>query len=279
MARRARYSRLEDHPRLGDVRALLDQVPRLSDDQLRRLAAQWRDGPGLTAARRRALSPDTVLVVDTLRAFEDLAAAYADDLAGAGACPALDQRVVVIALKAVRDAIAGTIARPVLRGGDYALLTAPWRSAVGASTSATAVGGSAAVQSLLASFSALGGRCHDGGRRRTFDGLVVRAMTRDTEARDEALEAARAAAVRAGRRRSYALLRATTTAVPAVRCGACSATSGGTSTSYDDQRVASLAADAACGLLVADVVSPGVLDTLLAPLSGLVPLPRPATDV
>lgn len=280
MGRRATYTRLDEHPWARDVTAILARVPHLTDEELRGLAAAWRNTHAAASARRRALSPDTLLVVDVLRAFDDIAALYGEDLDGEAGYLVVEAGVVSVALKAMRDAVAGTFARPMLSRGDYAALTAPWSSAIDGAGRRTPNLGPAPlqVQALLDAFSGLSGRCHDATRRQTWDGLVVRAMTVDEGARDAAVAEAHAAAVVAGRRRLWALLRRTATHHPARRCAACSRPPAYPTAGYDEERVTVLAADAACALLVSDLLAPATLDTLLAPLSGLVPVPRPAAE-
>ncbi len=281
MRRRASYTRLEEHPQLQDVVALLAEVPHLRDDQLRALAAAWRNTTTAAEGRRRALSPDTLLVVDMLRAFDDVAALYADDLDGEADYLTVDASVVSVALKAVRDAIAGTIARPQLSRAQHAGLLAPWREVLGAggqSTSHDLGPAPAEVQGVLDTVSRLSGRCHDADDARTFDGLLVRAMTRDSEARDDAVATAYATAVVTGRRRLWTLLRrhaGEPGLEAAQRCRTCGTAAP---SPYDAERVQALAADAACALLVSDLLEPAALDTLLAPLSGLIPLQRPAAE-
>jgi len=277
MGRHVPYSTLEDHPHLADVRALLGAVPHLTDVQLRGLAARWRNAGRTAAARAHALSPDTVLVVDVLRAFGELPVLFADDLEGQAPYLGVEAGVVGVALKAVRDAIAGVMARPVLSRGEFVALTAPWRCAVGPPEVGSGQCAPVAVQGLLTAASGLATRCHDPRAARTWDGLLVRAMTRDEGTRDVALREAFGAAVLSERRRVWALLRhhARSPAL-AGRCGWCTAPAADR---RDGERVGDLVADAFCGLLVADLLSTRALDALLAPLAGLIPVPRSPSDV
>jgi len=283
VTRRPAYSNLAEHPHAQDVRAVLARVPRLSDVELRGLAARWRNGTVVEEARSRALSPDTVLVVDILRAFDDIAALFADDLAGeADFCP-VPPSLVSAALKAVRDAVAAVVARPGLSRGEYAALSAPWREVMGRPPEAGPSdrpahrSAGAAVERLLATAVTLGTRCHDDRPAATYEGLLVRAMTRDEDEREHALHSAHTAAVLTGRRREWSLLRRDAARGVARRCGSCAVPAAAVTPAYDAERVTELVADAACGLLMSDVADDRVLHTLLAPLSGLVPLARPTS--
>lgn len=279
MVRRPAYSTIEEHPHLDDVLAALARVPHLTDDNLRDLAAGWRNTDVVAAARRRALSPDTPLVVDVLRAFDDITALYADDLAGEADYLDLEPAVVSVALKATRDAVAGFFARPVLPRGEFAALTAPWRALGRPGDPAGYLGPAAPqVQGVLDALAGLADRCHDLTLARTYDGLVARAMTRDEASRDEALQAAFTAAVLTGRRRVWALLRRNADSGLRHRCGACRPAYAMAGPAYDDERVSALCADAACALLVSDHLDGSRLEELLSPLSGLVPLPRRASE-
>ena len=291
MARRPAHSSFEQHPQLSEVLAVLTRVPRLTDDELQELAAHWRNTPAVAEARRAALSPDTLLVVDVLRAFDDIAAQFSADLDGEAAWCSLTPAVVSGALKAVRDAVAAVITRPSLSRSEYAVLSAPWREVLGRPEAAAlraadqapvppgpGADTGAQVDRLLAAVTGLGDRCHDVALAAAWDGLVVRAMTRDEEARDAALRSAHDAALLTGRQRQWSLLRRDAARGVAHRCASCTVPAAALAPAYDGERVAALVADAACALLVRDVAGDAVVDTLLAPLSGLVPLPRPTTE-
>ena len=138
----------------------------------------------VAAARRKALSPDSPLVVEVLAAFDALVYLFADDLAGDCDFITVEPQVTSIALKAVRDAIAAVYARPILSRSEYSTLLAPWRTIyreerqVPAPTSAPRP---LKIRGLLSSLPRLATRCHDPQTRETYEHLVVTAMTLDEE--------------------------------------------------------------------------------------------------
>jgi hypothetical protein len=119
---------LENHPNLETILGVLAQLPHIRDDELPRLASAWRNTIPVAAARRKALSPDSPLVVEVLAAFDALVYLFADDLAGDCDFITVEPQVTSIALKAVRDAIAAVYARPILSRGEYRTLLRGARS-------------------------------------------------------------------------------------------------------------------------------------------------------
>src|SRR3954462_7471213 len=128
MARRT-VQQLEDHPNLSEVLEVLAHLAHIGDEDLVVLADSWTNNGMIAAARDRALSPDSPLVLEVLAAFEAVAELFQEDLVGEAAYVTVDPVVTATALKAVRDAIAGAYAKPVLSKGEHAALMAPWHKA------------------------------------------------------------------------------------------------------------------------------------------------------
>jgi hypothetical protein len=275
MARRPKITRLEDHPNLPDILGVLAQLTHISDHDLHRLAGGWRNSATVATARDKALSPDSPLVIEVLSAFDAVAALFADDLAGTGDYVKTDPPVTTTALKAVRDAIAATYARPVLSRGEHNALLAPWRQVYPRPrASEPDLGPQAAqVKGLLGSLPTLARRCHDERGRRVYDGLLVTAMTLDEDAHEEAVRSAFRAAVMSGRRRVWTLVRRSAAEGLGRLCASCRRASRADG-AYDDERVLGLCADAACALLVSDLLDDSTAARLTAPISMLVPLQR-----
>ena len=128
MRRTTAIARLEQHPNLTEVLGVLARLAHVTDDELPRLAAAWANDPFLASARDRALGPDSPLVCEVLSAFDAVSALFADDVRGDEPYVTVDPAVAVVALKAVRDAIAGAYARPVLSRTEHVALMRPWRA-------------------------------------------------------------------------------------------------------------------------------------------------------
>lgn len=271
---RATILQLDDHPNLAEILGVLAQLAHIEDSHLEQLADSWRNTASVAQARRRALSPDSPLVVDVLAAFDAVAALYADDLDGDCDYVSVDPDVASTALKAVRDAIAAAYAKPVLHRGEYSCLIAAWRSVFPRPTvrEPDLGPGRAEVKQLLGLLPTLAHRCHDVRGRRVYDGLLVQAMTMNESERAQARDAAFSAAVRTGRRRVWTLVRRSTAEGLGRFCPTCR--SSRADTRYDDERVVELCADAACALLVSDAVAAGETTPLTAPLQHLIPLQR-----
>lgn len=275
MPRRAPLTTLDDHPNLAEILGVLARLGHIDDHSVRGLAVAWRNPVAAAGARRVALSPDSPLVLDVLGAFDALSDLFADDLAGDDDWVTVPPEVTRTALKAVRDAIAGAYARPVLRRGQYHALMAPWRQVYPRCTAREPdLGpGSHDVKRVLGAMPALAQRCHDERGRRVYDGLLVSAMTLDEHEHADALESAFQAAVSTGRRRLWALVRRSAAEGLGRVCVSCRRRPG-PQADRDDERVLALCADAACALLVADALDVTVAARLTAPLAALVPLPR-----
>lgn len=266
--------RLEEHPNLSAVLGVLAQLAHISDDDLPRLASGWVNSPSIAAARDRALSPDSPLVVEVLAAFDAVTALFADDLVGEAPYVTVDPKVTLLALKSVRDAIAAVYARPVLSRNEYAALLRPWLAVYPTSSVAEPDLGpqSARVKALLAALPSLAGRCHDAGGQRLFDALVDRSFVAESE-RAEAAASAFSAAVLTSRRRVWALVRRTGSEGLSRPCGDCR-TARTADDARETARVLGLCLDAACALLVADALPDASTDLLVEPVLDLIPSQR-----
>jgi len=264
---------LADHPNLAEVLGVLAQLAHVDDAALPLLARAWVNSPFLAIARDRALAPDSPLVLEVLGAFGAVGALFADDLAGQAAYLTVDRRVTVLALKAVRDAIAGAYARPVLSRREHEALLRPWRTVYPEPTVEEPDLGPRGdqVKALLSCLPVLAGRCHDPAGQALFDALVDRSYLAESE-RVEALASAFDAAVLTSRRRVWALVRRTGTQGMSRGCATCR--TGQVDSERDVQRVLTLCLDAACALLVADAMGDASTELLTDPVTSLIPLQR-----
>lgn len=275
MARRtACITSLEEHPNLSEILGVLAQLAHVSDRELPRLAAAWTNTVAVAEARDRALSPDSPLVCEVLAAFEAVSALFEDDLRGEAPYLTVDPQIAVRALKAVRDAIAATYARPVLSRMEYAALLRPWRSVFPAESARDEpdLGPRAdQVKALLAALPSLAMRCHDEAGQALYDALIDRSFVDESD-RAEARDAAFGAAILTSRRRTWALVRRSGTEGLSRTCHTCRG--AGLTSERDDQRVLALCLDAACALLVADALPDAVVAVLIDPVAALIPLQR-----
>ena len=270
MARRT-VERLEDHPNLDEVLGVLAQLAHVADADLPRLAEAWTNDAAVAEARDKALSPDSPLVLEVLAAFEALAALFEDDLLGEAAYVTVDPAVTTTALKAVRDAIAGAYAKPVLSRGEHAALLRPWRALYPQATVDEPDLGphGDTVKALLSTLPRLAARCHDSESLAVYEALVDRSFLDESDragARDSAFQAA----VLTNRRRIWALVRRSGAEGLSRPCHSCRA-------QVDDRevgRVLALCLDAACALLVADAVPDDLVQVLTTPVQVLIPLQR-----
>ncbi|MEX2290253.1 MAG: hypothetical protein WD794_08000 [Mycobacteriales bacterium] len=265
-------SRLEEHANLPEILGVLAQLPHIGDGHLVALADAWVNSPALAEARGRALSPDSPLVVEVLAAFDALTALFADDLAGTAAYVLVDATVTIRALKAVRDAIAASYARPVLTRHQHTALLRPWHTVFPTPTVDEPDLGPRAeqVKTLLSTLPGLSVRCHDASGRALFEALVDRSFVAEAD-RAQAAQTAFDAAVLTSRRRTWTLVRRSGTEGLLRPCPTCRA-----STAHDreGQRVLELCLDAACALLVADALSDACLHLLADPVLALIPMQR-----
>lgn len=269
--RARRIERLEDHPNLRGILGILAQLVHANDDELIQLAAAWSNSGQLAQARDKALSPDAPLVVEVLAAFDALSAIYADDLAGAEYVT-VDPTLTATALRAMRDALAGAYARPILSRSEYTGLLRPWRTVYPRARSHEPDLGPAAaeVKRVLSALPVLAGRCHDRRSLEVFEGLLVTALTRDEFAHQAAMAAAFDTAVITGRRRVWTLVRRSAAEGFWRLCPSCRRLS--TDDAGADTRVMEMCADLACALLVEDLLDPATLAELVTPMMALIPL-------
>jgi hypothetical protein len=265
-------SRLEDHPNLKEILGVLAQLANVRDSDLPRLAAAWGNDATTAVARDRALSPDSPLVLEVLSAFEAVTALFHDDLAGEAAYVTLDPAVTTRALKAMRDAICGSYARPVLSRSQHAALLRPWRSLYPAQSSAQEPDlgpQGAAIQALLDALPRLAARCHDHEARALYDTLSDLSFVGESD-RASARESAFQAAVVTSRRRMWALVKRSAAEGISRPCRSCRQPAD----PRDTARVLDLCQDAACALLVADMVSDELVGVLTSPVTALIPAQR-----
>ncbi len=270
MARRT-VQRLEEHPNLSEILGVLAQLAHVGDHDLPVLADAWTNTGMIAAARDRALSTDSPLVLEVLAAFEAVTDLFSDDISGEAAYVTVDPTTTITALKAVRDAIAAAYAKPVLSKAEHAALMAPWRAAFPVvRTEEPDLGPEAdAVKALLAALPQMAARCHDVAGRATFDALVEQSYVRESDragARDSAFQAA----VLTSRRRVWALVQRSGAEGLSRPCYTC----GGHNEDAEVRRVMELVSDAACALLVADAVPDEQLALLTGPVARLVPTQR-----
>ncbi|HVA60147.1 MAG TPA: hypothetical protein VNG13_06380 [Mycobacteriales bacterium] len=274
--RRSAPSSLEEHPNLAEILGVLAQLPHVTDAELPALAAGWHNTVYLADARSRALDADSPLVLEVLAAFEAVQALFADDLAGEEHYISVDPQVTTVALKAVRDAIAGAYARPILSRGEYLALMRAWRSVypVSAVDEPDLGPNAAQVKSVLATLPLLATRCHDAAAAELFSTLKERAGRFDDRVREAARDETWQAACLTSRRRLWMLVRRSGAQGIGRICLTCPPAGRVRQDPDAEQQVLALCLDAACALLVADTVDDNLTDALVLPLRELIPSPR-----
>ena len=273
MTRRTmQIARLEEHPNLDEVLGVLARLAHVADSDLPRLAAAWTNDAFLAGARDRALGPESPLVCEVLSAFDAVTALFADDLRGEEDYVTVAPAVVVTALKAVRDAVAGAYARPLLSRAEHAALLRPWRAvyAEGEPVEPDLGPQSAQVKALLQALPRLASRCHDPEGRALWEGLVDQSFVAESD-RAEARSSAFSAAVLTSRRRVWALVRRSGAEGLGRSCPSCRTPR---TLDREAERVLALCLDAACALLVADALPDATTDLLTLPVATLVPQQR-----
>ena len=265
-------SMLEEHPNLTEILGVLAQLAHIRDDDLPQLAEAWCNTIGVAEARDRALSPDSPLVLEALSAFEAVGALFDDDIRGEAAYVTVASDVTTTALKAVRDAIAASYAKPILSRAEYAALMRAWRAVYPEATVDEPDLGPNAdqVKALLAMMPVLSARCHDAESRRLYDALVDRSYAGESERADARAEAFQAA-VLTSRRRVWALVRRSGTEGLLRPCRDCRVTDVD---ERENERVMTLCLDAACALLVADTLPDETTRVLTESVTSLIPLQR-----
>lgn len=270
--RSSTISMLEEHPNLTEILGVLAQLAHIRDADLPRLADAWNNTVAVAEARDRALSPDSPLVLEALSAFEAVGALFDDDLRGEAAYVTIACDVTTTALKAVRDAIAASYAKPILSRADYAALMRAWRVVYPEGTVDEPDLGPQAeqVKALLALMPTLSTRCHDAEGRRLYDELVDRSYAGEAERADARAEAFQAA-VLTSRRRVWALVRRSGTEGLLRPCRSCRERAVD---ERENERVMTLCLDAACALLVADALPDETTRLLTESVTSLIPEQR-----
>ncbi|HWB67070.1 MAG TPA: hypothetical protein VG708_09615 [Mycobacteriales bacterium] len=266
---------LDAHPNRAEITGILARLPHIPDPDVQRMAAAWANPPEIAEARQHALQPTSPLVIDALAAFDLAQALFAEDLVGGHDYLTVEPGTVVLALKAIRDAIAGSFARPVLGGEQHAALLGPWRLVYPDTGPAASDFGErgADIDRLIAGLDQLAPRCHDPLAAADHATLVAACEALDEGVHGVARDEAWRIAVLTSRRRLWYAVRRRGTEGFTRRCPVCR-----TRPSKDVDPALALALDAACGLLVADALDETLVDVLTVPLQDLVPLQRPATE-
>lgn len=272
MARTPDIDRLEDHPNLVEILGVLAQLTQIEDDDLVRLAQAWTNDDVVARARDAALSPDSPLVCEVLAAFEAVVALFQDDLRGGLPYVTVQPDVVGTALRAVRDAVAASYARPVLSAGEHAALLRPWLLVYpDGGVGEPDLGPQAEqVKALLGALPRLSTRCHDDADRALWDELVDRSYLDESERRD-ARASAFDSALLTRRRRIWALVRRSGAEGLGRPCPTCRTRPAA---DRESERVLELCLDAVCALLVADALPPTATALLTGPITSLVPAQR-----
>jgi hypothetical protein len=276
MARRrtAQIASLDQHPNLSEILGVLAQLPHVTDGELERLAAAWHNTVALADARGRALDVDSPLVLEVLAAFEAVQSLFSDDVDGEADFLMIDPGVASTALKAIRDAIAGAYARPVLNRPEHTALMSAWRTVypTDAVDEPDLGGRSAEFKALLNAMPLLATRCHDDGAAAMYDQLLHSTWTLDEDVRSVARDEAWHAAVLTSRRRVWGLVRRSGAEGIGRFCQQCRTRND----DDDTMRVLSICLDAACALLVADAIDDNLVDVLTVPVQALIPRQRAA---
>jgi hypothetical protein len=259
---------LDAHPNAAEVRAILSRLPCIPDIDLPALAECWHNTTLLSEARRRALEPDSPLVLEALACFETVQSLFAEELRGGEDYLTVNPVVTATALKAVRDAIAAAYARPILTPSEHAALMKAWRSVYPTDRVADPDLGSRAadVSSLLEAIPRLAARCHDAGAAAEYASILVADASVDEDVRCAARDEAWHAAVLTSRRRVWQLVRRGGAEGLNRYCTTCCQRRR----DEDTARVLTLCVDAACGLLVAGELEDDIVDVLIAPVQCLI---------
>jgi hypothetical protein len=267
---------LDAHPNAAEIRGILSQLPCVDDATLPLLADAWHNTTLLAEARRRALEPDSPLVIETLACFETAQALFVDELHGDEEYVTVAPEIAVGALKVIRDAIAAAFARPILTAAEHEALTRAWRSVYPSDLVVSPDLGSRAdeVELLVNAAARLANRCHDGEAAAEFATVLLAGTGVDEDIRCAARDEAWHAAVLTSKRRIWHLLRRSRADALTGYCRTCR------QRRRDDDaiRVLTLCVDAACGLLVAAALEDDIVDVLTAPVACLMPVHRPAAD-
>jgi hypothetical protein len=269
-------STLDSHPNALEILSITSQLPCITDLCLAELAGAWQNTSELAEARRHALEPDSPLVFDALAAFETVQVIFAEEIRGGEDYLTVEPEVASTALKAVRDAIAGAYARPVITTAEHASLTRAWRAVYpGDRLTAPDLGNrSSDVNTMLQAVTRLAASCHDHSAIAEHAAILKAGAALDEDIRCAAREEAWHAAVLTSRRRTWHLIRHTGDCERKKYCRTCRERAR----EADTDRVLRLCIDAACGLLVAGALEDDIVDVLTAPVECLLDTHRPATE-
>ncbi len=270
----SRIVSVEYHPNRAEIDGILTQLPSIDGGNLEQLAAAWSNSTIAAAARARALHPDSPLVVDILRAFEQIGDMFAEEMDGVADHATTTSDTTVTALKAVRDALAAAFARPVLPRLGYNTLIRPWRTVHPSREAVEPDLGPHAdrVYTLLEGLTRLTTRCHDARAAELFMRLARVTATHEHTMRGHARETAWQAALVTSRRRLWALVRRTGIAGFSRACRACRRGSHRDDHEVPEEiivAVREMCLDAACALLVADAIDDTLVDVLTTPVAPL----------
>jgi hypothetical protein len=266
---------LDSHPNAEEIRGILSRLPGMEDADLPLLADGWHNTTLLAEARRRALEPDSPLVVDVLACFETVQTLFVDEIRGLEDYVTVDRDIATVALKAVRDAVAAAYAQPILSPTEYNALMRAWRNVYPTNHIVDPDLGTRAddVASVLEAIPRLAARCHDASAAGEYASILLASAEVDEEIRCAARDEAWHAAVLTSRRRMWHLLRRSGTEGLDRYCRTCQQRRRDVHTT----RVVTLCVDAACGLLVAGELEHDIVDVLTAPVSCLIPLQKRAS--
>jgi len=266
---------LDAHPNADEIRGLLCRLPCVSDHALPMLASGWHNTTLLAEARRRALEPDSPLVLEVLTCFDTVQALFADDLRGEDDYVHVDPDTTTTALKAMRDAIAAAYARPILTPAEHAALMRAWRGVFPSDPIIEPdLGGRAGeIGLLLDAIPRLADHCHDAVAAGEFASIRIAGGSVDEDVRLAARDEAWHAAVLTSRRRIWHLIQRSGRTAMTGYCRVCRSRGR----DEDTTRVLTLCVDAACGLLVASSLEDDIVDVLTEPVGCVVSVDNPAS--
>jgi hypothetical protein len=267
-------AKLDAHPNALEILAITSQLPCIADNDLTALASAWHNTTMLAEARRRALEPDSPMVLEALAKFETVQVLFAEEIRGREDYLTVDPDTTSTALKAIRDAIAAAYARPILSSAEHTALTKAWRSVYPSDRVVSPNLGvrAADVTTLLAALPRLAARCHDADAAADHDAVLASCSPEDEDIRCAARDEAWHAAVLTSQRRVWQLIRHTAHEGTGRYCGTCRQRTRDAETA----RVIALCVDAACGLLVAGTLDEDIVEVLTAPVTCLIRQQRPA---
>jgi hypothetical protein len=125
LRRPAPVTDLVHHPNAATITEVIRSLDLLNERHVYALARAWHNDTSLSCARALALDPDSPLVLDVLRTFDQITSLGVRD----GTYAHLPVATVRTALHALRDAVAAAYAQPRLSRRSYQELIAPWRAA------------------------------------------------------------------------------------------------------------------------------------------------------